>query len=165
MKLPCRISLHSCLLAIGITGVAGLTPAAGVRVDSVALQGTVADATRDAYSQPFPTFSARDRDTFIHGRSVFQRAWVVAPSLATTFDGLGPLHSRLACHSCHQRNGRGLAPEQGQRLQTMLIRLAVPGRKENGDLTPHPAYGDQLNEDAVPGVRAEGRVSLLWHES
>src|SRR5690606_7718980 len=62
-------------------------------------------------------------------------------------------------------NGRGLAPEQGQRLQTMLIRLAVPGQLEDGALLPHPNYGDQLNEEAVPGMRAEGRVSLEWQES
>jgi len=177
MKLRSRTALRSCLVAIGFASAAGLVPAAGTQADTLAdilvnpevdarpLQGTVADATRDAYSQPFSTLRASDRDTFIHGRSVFQRAWVVAPSLDTNFDGLGPLHSRLACHSCHQRNGRGLAPEQGQRLQTMLVRLAVPGQKENGDLLPHSIYGDQLNEDAVPGVRAEGRVSLLWHES
>lgn len=126
---------------------------------------TVDDRTRDAYSQPFPTMATADREQFLLGRGIFQRSWVVAPALDTAFDGLGPLHSRLACQSCHQRNGRGLAPANSrQRLQTMLVRLSVTGQGSHGEPLPHPVYGDQLHEEGVPGVMPEGRVSVEWQE-
>lgn len=127
---------------------------------------TVVRESRDAYEQAFPALPEQERPRFLNGQGVFSRSWVVAPSLDTAFDGLGPLHSRLACVSCHPRNGRGLAPERPtQRLRSMLLRLSVPGQDAHGGPLPHPVYGDQLNEEAIPGVPPEGRASLQWEES
>ncbi len=79
---------------------------------------------------------------------------------------MGPLYNRLACASCHQKDGRGHAPDTPQaRMQSMLVRLSVPGVGPHGSPKPHPAYGGQLNEEGVPGVPGEGRASLYWQET
>lgn len=124
-----------------------------------------ADA-REALSQPLPGLSAEENERFRRGRSLFRQSWVVAPAADSEVDGLGPLYNRLACISCHTKNGRGGAPaEPGQRMQSMLVRLSVPGRDPHGGPKPHPAYGDQLNEEGIPGVPGEGRAELHWQES
>lgn len=146
------------LLALSLV-LNGAPSAAQEAASSVTLR------SRDAYEQPFPALPEAARELFLNGQGIFNRSWVVSPSQDAAFDGLGPLHSRLACVSCHPRNGRGLAPERPeQRLRSMLIRLSVPGQDAHGGPLPHPVYGDQLNEEAIPGVPGEGRASLHWEE-
>lgn len=126
---------------------------------------TVADASRDAYSLPFPGLSDQERDHFFRGRQLFRQSWVVSPAQDTLVDGLGPLYNRLACVSCHPKEGRGRSPDgPGERMQSMLVRLSVPGRDVHGGPKPHPAYGGQLNEEGIPGVPGEGRAVLHWEE-
>lgn len=127
---------------------------------------TVADASRDAYSRPFPGLDDGERARFFRGRALFRQSWVVSPAAETAVDGLGPLYNRLACVSCHARNGRGNAPDRpGERMQTMLLRLSVPGIGPHGGPLPHPAYGDQFNEEGIPGVAGEGRAETVWQET
>ncbi|MBS0357042.1 MAG: c-type cytochrome [Proteobacteria bacterium] len=142
--------------------VCGLLTGAGVR----AADWQVADAGREAFARPLDGLSDAERERFFHGRSLFNQSWVVAPAKDDQVDGLGPLYNRLACISCHARNGRGLPPEStDERMQSMLVRLSVAGRGAHGGPRPHPAYGDQFNEEGIPGVRGEGRVRLGWIES
>lgn len=132
---------------------------------SQAADGTIALASREAYSQPLPGISEDERQAFLRGRSLFNQSWVVAPAQDSQVDGLGPLYNRLACVSCHAKNGRGKAPAgPGERMQSMLVRLSIPGRNAHGGPLPHPAYGDQLNEEGIPGVPGEGRAELRWRE-
>lgn len=126
---------------------------------------TTTERGRDAYSQPFPGLDAGEREQFVRGRSLFRQAWVVAPSRDERVDGLGPLYNRLTCISCHPKNGRGRAPDgPGSRMQAMLVRLSVPGTDPHGGPKPHPRYGDQLNEEGIPGVSGEGRAVVRWDE-
>lgn len=128
--------------------------------------GQVVDAGRDAFLHPVGGLDEDERERFFRGRSLFNQSWVVAPARDDRVDGLGPLYNRLACVSCHARNGRGLPPESpGERMQSMLLRLSVPGRPAEGGVRPHPAYGEQFNEEAIPGVPPEGRAVLRWVES
>lgn len=144
-------------------GLAALSIVAGA---ALAEDFTVADGGRDAYSQPFAGLSDPERDRFFRGRSLFRQSWVVSPAKDTLVDGLGPLYNRLACISCHARNGRGNAPDRpGERMQTMLLRLSVPGIGRHGGPLPHPAYGDQFNEEGIPGVPGEGRAETSWSET
>lgn len=130
-----------------------------------AADGTVPLSNREAYSQPLPGISEDERQAFLRGRSLFNQSWVVAPAQDNQVDGLGPLYNRLACVSCHAKNGRGKAPAgPGERMQSMLVRLSVPGSDAHGGPRPHPAYGDQLNEEGIPGVPGEGRAELRWRE-
>lgn len=121
-------------------------------------------ALREAYTQPLPGLPEADQERFFQGRSLFRQSWVVAPA-DDRAAGLGPLYNRLACISCHQKNGRGRSPDgPDERMLSMLVRLSVPGRGAHGGPRPHPAYGDQLNEEGVPGVPGEGRAALSWVE-
>ena len=127
---------------------------------------TVADAGREAFSQPVAGMSDAQREQFFRGRTLFRHSWTAAPSKDTQFVGLGPLYNRLACISCHQKNGRGHAPAgPDERMQSMLVRLSVPGEGPYGGPKPHPVYGDQLNEEGIPGVPREGRASVHWQEA
>jgi CxxC motif-containing protein (DUF1111 family) len=44
----------------------------------------------------------------------------------------------------------------------MIVRLSV--RTAEGGIEPHPVYGDQFHDQAIPGVPAEGRVWIEWEE-
>ncbi len=122
-----------------------------------------AQGEREQLSQPLPGLSAEQMSQFLRGRSLFRQSWVIAPSRDSEVDGLGPLYNRLACISCHAKNGRGGAPATpDERMQSMLVRLSVPGRTADRAPKPHPVYGDQLNEEGIPGVPGEGRVQIAW---
>jgi len=119
---------------------------------------------RDGFSLPITELQPAEREQFFRGRALFRQSWTAPPASAGTASGLGPLYNRLACVSCHARNGRGHAPDApDERMQSMLVRLSVPGTGPHGAPRPHPAYGDQLNEEGVPGVPGEGRAELRWH--
>ncbi len=149
------------VLLAGLFASVGATWAAGERQAT----GTVANASREAYSQPLPGLSPAQQAAFMRGRSLFRQSWVVAPAQDAKVDGLGPLYNRLACLSCHAKNGRGRAPDgPEQRMQSMLVRLSVPGRSAHGGPLAVPAYGDQLNEEGIPGVPGEGRAAVHWQE-
>ncbi len=120
---------------------------------------------RRALSQPVADLDASARERFFHGRSLFQQMWVVTPSRQAEVDGLGPLYNRLSCVACHPGNGRGSAPDgPDEELRAMLVRLSLPGPGPHGGPRPHPAYGDQLNESAIPGLPGEGRAALRYRE-
>ncbi|MDR3393973.1 MAG: di-heme oxidoredictase family protein [Parasulfuritortus sp.] len=141
-------------------GLAGLILIAPVLADDV----TIADASREAFSQPMSGLSETELAAFMRGRTLFRQAWVVSPAQDIAA-GLGPLYNRLSCIACHAKNGRGQPPETpADRMQSMLVRLSVPGVGPHGGPNPHPAYGDQFNEEGVPGVPGEGRVNLRWDE-
>lgn len=118
---------------------------------------------RETLTRPLPDLSADDTERFLRGRGLFRQSWVIAPARDHEVDGLGPLYNRLACISCHAKNGRGGAPSRpDERMQSMLVRLSVPGRKPGETPRAHPVYGDQLNEEGIPGIPGEGRVQIRW---
>jgi len=120
----------------------------------------------EAFSQPIRGLTEPERERFSRGRALVRQSWIVAPSKDSRFAGLGPLYNRLACISCHPRNGRGVPPESAdERMLSMLVRLSIPGASQHGGPKPHSAYGDQLNEEGIPGVPGEGRAALHWEEA
>ncbi|MCL2830898.1 MAG: c-type cytochrome [Betaproteobacteria bacterium] len=119
----------------------------------------------ESFTQPMPKMNDAEREQFARGRGLIRQSWVIAPSKDREIAGLGPLYNRLACISCHPRNGRGKAPEDSEeRMFSMLVRLSVPGENTHGGPKPHPAYGEQLNEEGIPGVPGEGRAFIQWKE-
>ncbi|MEX8517395.1 MAG: di-heme oxidoredictase family protein [Leptothrix sp. (in: b-proteobacteria)] len=158
--------------ALGRLGLAGalLSFGSGLSVPALADELRVAAPRaavplHEAFSQPLTELDDAARERFLHGRSLFRRAWVIGPTADGNGVGLGPLYNRLSCIACHPANGRGRAPDTpDQRLQSMLVRLSLPGTGPHGGPRPHPAYGDQLNEEGVPGVPGEARVSITWRE-
>lgn len=118
--------------------------------------------TREAYAQPFEGLNEAELAQFFRGRGIFRQSWVIPPA-TDALVGLGPLYNRFACISCHPKNGRGRAPDNArERMQSMLVRLSVAGTAARGNPKPHPRYGNQLNEEGVPGVAGEGRAQLQW---
>jgi CxxC motif-containing protein (DUF1111 family) len=126
---------------------------------------TLTIANENAYARAIATMPPEDLRRFTFGNRIFNTNWVAAPASVETFDGLGPVFNRVSCSACHTRDGRGRPPEtEGAPLESMLIRLSLPGAGEHGGVKPVPHYGDQLNEKALPGVPAEGRTVVRFRE-
>jgi len=130
----------------------------------IAGDATLAIANENAFARPIGTLPVEDLRRFTFGNRVFNTNWVAAPASVDAFDGLGPLFNRVSCSACHTRDGRGRPPEEGQPLESMLIRLSLPGGGDHGGVRPVPHYGDQLNEKSLPGVPAEGRTVVRYRE-
>lgn len=102
---------------------------------------------------------------FSFGNRVFNTNWVQAPASVKSFDGLGPTFNRVSCAGCHTFDGRGRPPEkEGGPMESILVRLSVPGKGAHGGPKPHPDYGDQLNEQAIQGVKPEGKTTIRYEE-
>ena len=125
---------------------------------------------RNAFSLPSANMEVSRRLDFSVGNSFFKNPWVAAPSSTTARDGLGPLFNTNGCQNCHVKDGRGHAPEDGDLNQvSMLVRISVPPvtEKEHLDLVesgvvPHPVYGGQIQDFALPGGIAEGQVRVRY---
>lgn len=163
-------------IALCAVFLAGLAAAASVRLTPESLSAgsfTVARFDAGAYSEPAPVLTARERQTFKVGRNVFQRQWASIVSLNGDW-GLGPTFIADRCSACHVGTGRGAPPASGNdQLHSMLVRLSVPGRDQQGGPMPHRAYGDQLQNRSLDGrnidlhygpeaVPPEGEVYLDW---
>ncbi|TJY62816.1 thiol oxidoreductase [Sinimarinibacterium sp. CAU 1509] len=159
--LPLHIATAVIAGLIALTAPAHAHATVSVQTDAP----TIERSGRDAFSQPWPDLDTDTLQTFLRGRTLFHQSWIIAPAQDQAHDGLGPLYNRLACISCHPKNGRGRAPDTPlERMQSMLVRLSVPGPAGRAP-QPHPRYGDQLNEDGVPGVAGEGLAGIVWQYS
>ncbi|WP_417453860.1 di-heme oxidoredictase family protein [Kiloniella sp.] len=129
-------------------------------------------------SKSFSHFSANlsfkgERD-FKLGNSLFKKIWVSSPSSTKASDGLGPLFNARSCQRCHLQDGRGHPPESNDDLATsMFLRLSVPPRTDVEKQAintgtqlriPEPTYGGQLQDQAVTGLLAEGKMHISYEE-
>ena len=151
------------LLGLAMLAVAGDAPPEWFGAP-IAGNATLAIDNEHAFSRPLPVLPAEDLRRFSFGNRLFNTNWVAAPASVDGFDGLGPLFNRVSCSACHTRDGRGRPPERGEPLESMLVRLSLPGSGANGAPRLVPHYGDQLNEKALPGVPAEGRTVVSYRE-
>ena len=126
---------------------------------------TVFDETRYAFAEPAANLRGDRRDGFFIGNAIFNRGWVSAPASVADFDGLGPMFNALGCSGCHAKDGRGRPPvEADEKFLSMLLRLSIPGRGPHGEPIDEPAYGGQLQGDAILGVPPEGRERITYEE-
>ena len=109
-----------------------------------------------ALTHPLTSLEFKDRDEFQLGAALFGKLWVSAPSSTLASDGLGPLFNARACTSCHINNGRGLLPDKSSDASSLVIRL----NRTDSQPSPHPVYGIQIQNRAVPGVKPEARVHI-----
>lgn len=124
---------------------------------------TSEDHGRNAFSLDAEALSEQQKTDFAIGNSFFKKPWVASPSSTTARDGLGPHFVARSCGACHTEDGRGSPPSfsngvQDEQPLSLLLRLSVPGNK------PDPRYGGQFNNDAVDGVKPEGKVQITYHE-
>jgi CxxC motif-containing protein (DUF1111 family) len=101
--------------------------------DSQAFRGIAANAAGMSHAR------------FMFGKQLFETVWEPAPGSQPTTDGLGPVFNRSACSECHINNGRGAPPDSyDATMDSMLVRLSLPGEDAQGGPKPVPAYGGQL---------------------
>lgn len=99
---------------------------------------------------------------------------MTAPSSTQSADGLGPLYNARSCQRCHLKDGRGHPPAgPDDSAVSMFLRLSVPAAtEEEGQLlatgqervVPEPTYGAQLQDLAIAGHEAEGRMVITYEE-
>ncbi len=130
----------------------------------------------NAFSHPSANLTFEGKRDFALGNGLFRKVWVTAPASTRASDGLGPLFNARACQRCHVKDGRGHPPRGPDDPATsMVLRLSVPPRSTGGPLRleskapapafhPEPTYGSQLQDFAVPGLPAEGRIIVAYEE-
>ncbi|WP_259663804.1 di-heme oxidoreductase family protein [Rhizobium bangladeshense] len=142
-----------------------------------AMQGGAATSvdpvTEDSFSHISANIPFDEEQNFKLGNALFRKLWVSAPSSTQASDGLGPLFNARSCMSCHVNDGRGKPPEGGPSATSMFLRLAraakTPEEEKaiaNADIVnfPDSVYGHQLQDLAVPGLAAEGRMAISYRE-
>lgn len=125
---------------------------------------TVFETNRRAFSLPAANMAMDRRGDFAVGHSFFNLPWVEAPSSTRARDGLGPHFIGRSCTACHTHDGRAQPPEDGEQPMGLLLRLSVPGHDKHGGPLPEPTYGGQFNNQAVDGVKPEGKVDIVYEE-
>ncbi len=129
---------------------------------------SVSKTGSDAFSLPAANLSFEKRLDFSVGNSFFRNPWVIAPATTTARDGLGPLFNTNGCQNCHIRDGRGHLPAtEDDNAVSLLVRVSLkPSTKADWHqvrtrgVVPHPAYGDQIQDFAIPGVAAEAQINI-----
>jgi CxxC motif-containing protein (DUF1111 family) len=158
------------LLLAGASDILAKPPLSGGGT-SIVVSKFQADS-RGLFSLPAPNLSLSRRDNFFIGDSFFRGAWVTAPATTAARDGLGPLFNTNSCQTCHIKDGRGHPPDAGEEMISTLVRISVPDpegartedRIRSGGITPHPVYGDQIQNRAVLGYAPEASVTFIWEE-
>lgn len=135
---------------------------------------STATVNRDAFSHFSQNLSFKGEEQFKLGNALFRKIWVSSPSSTQASDGLGPLFNARSCQGCHVKDGRGRAPDMGgEKATSLFLRLSVPPRTDeekvkiaSGEwqVVPEPIYGGQLQNRAVPGVKAEGDMAIAYEE-
>ncbi len=171
-----RVWGYSAVLALMLAGSAGAADLAPLEPGEELPGGTATHSkamNRDAFSHfsvnmPF----AKEMD-FKIGNGFFKRFWVTAPSSTKAADGLGPLFNSRACQNCHLKDGRGHPPAEGEEAVSMFLRLSIPAQTDadkqaiasgHANIIPDPTYGGQLQNFAIAGHAAEGRMVIAYTE-
>jgi CxxC motif-containing protein (DUF1111 family) len=133
-------------------------------------------STANAFSLSSGNMDFKRELEFKVGNGIFRKTWVSAPASTDASDGLGPLFNSRACQNCHLKDGRGhpqLSADIPDDSGSMLVRLSVPATTDADKQTlaehrvnalPDPVYGAQLQDFAVQGMRAEGKLKIAYKE-
>ena len=126
-----------------------------------------------AFSRPSANMAFDRQLEFKVGDGIFRKLWVSSPSSTLSSDGLGPLFNARSCQSCHLKDGRGRPPALGEPAVSLFLRLSIPPRTDaerdalaarRVDSIPDPTYGGQLQNFAIQGIAAEGRVRIDYED-
>jgi CxxC motif-containing protein (DUF1111 family) len=120
---------------------------------------TIARTDASAYAEPATVLDYKQRQAFDMGRGHFHRRWVVFAGVNGDW-GLGPTFIADRCSICHANAGRGTPPASpDQQLRSMIVRVSLPGRDEQGAPRADPHYGDQFQNDSLQGRTADDAYS------
>ncbi len=168
-----RLITASLLTLVSLTALgseAGVLPLREMLLAIPVTEKLGGDGTRpvtnvDAFTFQTLNSPKQHQRPFSFGNRLFNTNWVEAPGSVKVFDGLGPMFNRVSCSGCHTKDGRGRPPENNQGpMDSMLLRISIPGKAANGGVLPHPAYGDQISERAILHVEPEGRAQISYTE-
>lgn len=133
-----------------------------------------ASINANIFSHFSANLSLKGQHDFHVGNGLFDKVWVAAPASTHASDGLGPLFNARGCQNCHVKDGRGRPPiSPDSPTISMVLHLSVPPRTQiqrehikYGTIThvPEPTYGSQLQNFAVAGLAAEGRIAVHYEE-
>ena len=128
----------------------------------------------NAFSNASANMDFKRELNFKVGNGFFKRLWVSAPSSTQAADGLGPLYNARSCQRCHLKDGRGHTPNGPEdNAVSMFLRLSIPPQSDSDKqllaehrlkVIPEPTYGTQLQDFAIPGYNAEGRMQISYEE-
>lgn len=124
---------------------------------------TVFDEGSGAFTHSFNSLIEPLTQTHAIGDAAFENTFVASP--APIRPGLGPVFNNVSCASCHVADGRGKAPDAGESLVGMLIRLSIPGTDPHGGPNPAPGFGGQLQQRAIFGTLPEAGVQITYSDS
>ncbi len=119
----------------------------------------------DAFSFQMANSPESHQRPFSFGNRLFNTNWVEAPASVKSFDGLGPMFNRVSCSGCHTKDGRGAPPADGKGpMDSLLLRVSIPGLGPHGGPLPDPVYGDQISEYGILHVPAEAKAHITYTE-
>lgn len=140
-----------------------------------ATSAAVADPKK-AFSQTSANLPPEKQLDFRIGQAVFRKIWPLPPIAGSPSAGLGPMYNARSCEGCHVRDGRGHPPQPGKITGvpvSLLLKFSIPPQTSaqrellaNHRLAavPEPAYGGQLQDVAVSGLTAEGRLGVTYDD-
>ncbi|MFT5706847.1 MAG: CxxC motif-containing protein (DUF1111 family), partial [Oceanospirillaceae bacterium] len=186
-KPPAKLTFHTLLLTIGLATIstqlsAQLLPNnndfSRPEQNEHLSAGSSSSSKRGstAFLQPSAALSFENRLNFKIGESIFSKLWVFSPSSTQASDGLGPLHNARSCIGCHTRGGRGHVPKgnwPADNAISMLMRLSIEARTDaekallksgKVGVIAEPTYGTQLQDFAMQGLAAEGRININYSQ-
>ena len=135
---------------------------------------SLAPPDKNAFSHSSANMSFERELEFKVGNRLFKQLWVSAPASTQATDGLGPLFNAQSCELCHLKDGRGHPPAANlpyDDATSMLLRLSILARTEADRIAlethrrkfiPDPVYGDQLQDFAIQGYIAEGKILIEY---
>jgi CxxC motif-containing protein (DUF1111 family) len=116
-----------------------------------------------AFSQVFSGLASLKADLHGAGDGAFEATFNSDRSQRN--HGLGPIFNNQSCGSCHIADGRGKAPNAGENLSSLLLRISIAGENPYGAPNPVPGFGGQLQQRGVTGITAEANVSVSYTEN
>lgn len=125
---------------------------------------TFFNSSEEAFGFVAPNLTIDEQIDFGVGNSFFRQNWVTAPSSTTARDGLGPFFNAHSCSSCHFKDGRGRPPLDGEERAGLLFRLSLSHQDDHGGYFPDPIYGGQLQDNAILGQTAEGKMAITYQD-
>lgn len=151
------VSVHSCRKADGTVDAEAINEWYSGGSQTVFVSGS------GAFNQPFFGLTAAQDRQHELGDQHFEATFNSDPTQLN--HGLGPIFNNQSCVSCHIADGRGKAPEAGEALSSLLLRISIPGEGPYGSPLAAPGFGGQLQQRGIFGIAGEADVHVTYTES
>jgi CxxC motif-containing protein (DUF1111 family) len=124
---------------------------------------TVFLSDETAFGQAAPNLSPASLRKHDAGDEAFAAEFAARASMGVP-GGLGPIFHHVACEGCHVGDGRGKPELDEKGFNGLLLRLSQMGVDAHGGGLPIMGFGGQLQDQAIAGVRPEGKFSIAYTE-